>query len=129
MPDQVSRLVARVPQRYRQMYERALRGELSPRAAVKVKCLECCAWARFDGGEDRIGGCSVTGCPLYAYRPFQNAQETAQAAEGEAWDEEGAAPDRAARGWAAPRGPAGAALPREGWRERPSESRQPGPLP
>jgi len=90
MPDQVSRLVARVPQRYRQMYERALRGELSPRAAIKAKCLECCAWQRFDGGEDRIGGCTVTRCPLHAHRPFQTAQEPAQAPEGEAWAEEGA---------------------------------------
>jgi hypothetical protein len=91
MPDRVNLLAAHVPQRYRQMYERALRGELSPRAAIKAKCLECCAWQRFDGGEDRIGRCTVTGCPLHAYRPFQNAQESAQAPEGEGWAAERAA--------------------------------------
>jgi hypothetical protein len=83
MPDRATRLAAHVPPRYRQMYGRALRGELSPRAAIKAKCYECCAWERFDGGEDRIGRCAVTGCPLHAYRPFQNAQEPAQAREGE----------------------------------------------
>lgn len=90
MPDQLTRLAARVPQRYRAMYERALRGELSPRAAIKAKCYECVCWQRFDGGEDRIGRCAVTRCPLHVYRPFQNAQEPAQAPEGEGLVEEAA---------------------------------------
>ena len=73
MPDRVTRLAARAPRRYRQTYERALRGELAPRAAIKPKCYECVCWQRFDGGEDRIGRGTATGCPLHAYRPFQNA--------------------------------------------------------
>lgn len=67
------------------MYARALRGELSQRAAIKAKCYQCVCWKRFDGGEDRIGRCTVAGCPLHAYRPFRNAQESAQAPEGEGW--------------------------------------------
>jgi len=90
MRDRATRLDAHVPQRYRVMFERALRGELPPRATIKAKCLECCAWQRFDGGEDRIGRCAMAACPLHAYRPFQRPQEPAQAPEGEGLAAEGA---------------------------------------
>jgi hypothetical protein len=59
------------PIKYRTMYERALRGSLAPRAAIKVKCLECCGWERTVDGVDMIGDCSVRRCPLWAVRPFQ----------------------------------------------------------
>lgn len=73
------------------MYGRALRGELSPRAAIKAKCYECCAWERHEGGDDRIGGCAVRGCPLWALRPFQQARESLYPSDPEGLSEEGAA--------------------------------------
>lgn len=48
------------------LLERALRGEASPRQAIKAKCLECCGNVRAD-----VVGCTSYGCPLYAYRPYQ----------------------------------------------------------
>ncbi len=81
-------IVAAVPIRYRSLYTRALAGTLSPRQAIKVKCFECCGWSRFDGGMDRIAGCTVRRCPLYAYRPFQDARESLQGPEGEGYSAE-----------------------------------------
>ena len=63
-------LIEKVPVSCREVYSRALHGR-SRAAAVKAKCLECCAWVRRDGGHDRIGGCRIRSCPLWAFRPFQ----------------------------------------------------------
>ena len=71
------------PQKYRALYLKALQGKLSPRSAIKIKCLECCAWERFEGGKDKIGSCSVMRCPLWSLRPFQNrAQRPEVSASG-----------------------------------------------
>jgi hypothetical protein len=82
-------LAARAPVKYRGLYLRALRGELAPRQAIKVKCYECCAWERLEGGTDRIGGCTVRGCPLWPLRPFQGAAESSHVPEGEGSADEG----------------------------------------
>jgi len=67
-----------VPARYRTLYSNALGGNVTPRTAIKLKCLECCAWVRFDDGHDRIRECAILSCPLWALRPFQNAPESTE---------------------------------------------------
>ena len=67
-------IAARVPKLYRASYLRALRGKVPKGLAIKLKCLECCAWERHEGGRDKIGGCQVLTCPLWHLRPFQAKQ-------------------------------------------------------
>ena len=64
-------LVNRAPERYRKHYRSVLTGKASRLMAIKMKCLECCAWERTENGVDKIGDCSVRSCPLWAFRPFQ----------------------------------------------------------
>ena len=46
----------------RQRWERlASKADRSYRAAVELKCLECCAWQRSEAQR-----CELTGCPLHA---------------------------------------------------------------
>jgi hypothetical protein len=58
--------VDHVPRRYRGPHRRALTGEVSPRQAIKAKCLDCCGWQA-----EEVRQCTVRGCPLWVYRPFQ----------------------------------------------------------
>ncbi len=55
---------ADVPAIYRRLYDRAMRGELSPRQAIRLNCIHCCGWQR-----EEAKLCTAPGCPLYAYRP------------------------------------------------------------
>jgi len=48
---------------YRSRYFRALRGELSPRGAIRAFCLHCMGWER-----EEITRCTAKGCPLWRYR-------------------------------------------------------------
>lgn len=52
---------ASMPRRFRGLYEQAVTG--SRKAAVRVHCLECCAWQSQD-----VQDCSSCACPLYPYR-------------------------------------------------------------
>lgn len=70
----IRRLIESVPISYRKVYSKALHGK-SRTAAVKAKCLECCAWQRRESGHDRIGDCGIRSCPLWAFRPFQTKDE------------------------------------------------------
>jgi hypothetical protein len=54
--------------RYVPLYFRALRRELSPRAAIRMHCYHCCGWERREAAE-----CTSTGCPLWMYRPKAKA--------------------------------------------------------
>jgi hypothetical protein len=58
-----------VPSRYQYQYLRALNGEVSARAAIKSKCLECVG---FEDAVERIRECRVMKCAIRAYRPFQS---------------------------------------------------------
>lgn len=69
LTDQQKAAVAKVPERYRRIYTKALNGSL--RAAITAKCLECCAWVRKEGGKDNIKDCHITTCPLWPKRPYQ----------------------------------------------------------
>lgn len=75
-----SPLALAVPAKHRTLYQRALAGELSPRQAIRCKCLECVGWHRFESGEDLIGDCRVRACPLWAYRPYQRPSRMARLA-------------------------------------------------
>jgi len=82
----IERRIEAVPVKHRSMYRKALAGELSPRAAIKVKCYDCVGWERWartlDGQRiDNIGDCSVRGCPLWAVRPFRMARQSSQGLE------------------------------------------------
>jgi len=48
---------------YRSRYFKALRGELSPRGAIRTFCLHCMGWER-----EEIARCTAKGCPLWKYR-------------------------------------------------------------
>lgn len=60
--------VARTPARYRAGMQRALSGEASYRAAIKMKCLECVC---FESAVERVRDCRILTCPIHFYRPFQ----------------------------------------------------------
>ena len=53
-----------VPKRYRAHYLRSIRGEVSPRMAIKLNCLMCVGW---DKEEAKL--CTAPTCPLYQMRP------------------------------------------------------------
>ena len=76
VPEAVLRQARTVSPKYRALYLRSLAGELPSRQAIRVKCLECVAWQRVDGGRDRIAECAARQCPLWALRPYQMGQES-----------------------------------------------------
>ncbi len=50
------------PERWRHHWERlAHRASTQYRAAVVLKCCECCAWDRAE-----VKACAIRGCPLWA---------------------------------------------------------------
>jgi len=51
-----------IPESRHKMYEKAVTTK-SPRRAIKIFCLECCAYL-----PKQVDGCSSMGCPLYPYR-------------------------------------------------------------
>ncbi len=58
----LSNLPQDVPRRWRNHWLKvADRAATSYRAAVELKCLECCAWQRTEAGT-----CEIRGCPLWA---------------------------------------------------------------
>jgi hypothetical protein len=65
----LTKRVAAVPPLYRAAYVKAVSGNLSPRQAIKAKCLDCCGWQR-----EEVRHCTVRGCPLWPLRPFQTSR-------------------------------------------------------
>jgi hypothetical protein len=51
---------------------RAFAGTASPRQAIKAKCLECVC---YELPVENIGGCTITRCPLWLYRPYQPGED------------------------------------------------------
>jgi hypothetical protein len=62
--------IARAPVSARGFVARAFAGTASPRQAIKARCLQCSNYQR-----DEITNCTVVGCALYAYRPYQTASQ------------------------------------------------------
>jgi hypothetical protein len=58
--------LARTPVSARGIVARAHAGIASPRQAIKARCLQCSNYQR-----DEITNCTVVGCALWTYRPFQ----------------------------------------------------------
>ncbi len=65
-------LILSVPRKYRLSYARALKVPTARALAVRMKCIECVG---FEDIQDRVGGCTVRGCPLWLHRPFQDGLE------------------------------------------------------
>lgn len=65
LPAQVKRLGHWGKSRHKAL-KRAWEGVCSPRAAIKLQCLDCC-------GEDEVAvsECADRCCPLWHFRPFQ----------------------------------------------------------
>jgi hypothetical protein len=59
----------RIPSMYRAHYKKATAGK-SRLAAIKSMCLECCGYTRAP-----ITDCTSLGCPLWAFRPFQQKEK------------------------------------------------------
>lgn len=51
-------------------WARAALGMATPRNAIRAKCQECVGYVHY---KRRIGGCDAYACPLWSYRPYQNA--------------------------------------------------------
>lgn len=67
-----------IPLRLHNLYRRAVTG--SRQAAIRVHCLECCAWVA-----DEVRLCSSPGCPMYPYRmpaPARTAATTGDESGG-----------------------------------------------
>lgn len=54
-------ILADAPAQFRGQYRQAFAGELSPRRAAKLQCLECCGWER-----KAARACEASACPLWA---------------------------------------------------------------
>jgi len=73
-----------VPEKYRVLYHKAMKGTASPRQAIKSFCQRCVC---YENAPEEIRGCSDVNCPLWAYRPYQDGirepTESVQTAERE----------------------------------------------
>ena len=65
---QIQKKLSDMPQIYRGIYRRAMRGN-DLRAAIHSFCLECFQWQR-----EEISVCTSLSCPLYPYRPYQSKE-------------------------------------------------------
>lgn len=57
---------------YSRQYDKFMANPTSRARAVKAKCLEC---VNFEDAVNQVGGCTVTKCPLWAFRPYQDKRE------------------------------------------------------
>lgn len=65
----VKAVVEEAPESVKNSLAHAFSGSASPRKAIKVFCLVCVGYDRSE-----VKNCSSWGCPLWAYRPFQDKQ-------------------------------------------------------
>lgn len=68
LTDRRAEYLAGVPSMFRGITERAFAGQLSPRAAIKAKCLGCTGFVRAD-----ITDCTSALCELWPLRPYQRS--------------------------------------------------------
>jgi len=67
----MSNVLETCPEEQRERYaKRAEKIGKSLRAAIDLKCLECCAWQ-----VSVVRHCHITSCALHAARPFQSKGE------------------------------------------------------
>jgi hypothetical protein len=61
----IEQMTPSVPQRYRGVWSRAMKGSPSLKNAIQAKCLECSAFQRVEVAE-----CACHQCPLWLYRSY-----------------------------------------------------------
>lgn len=66
--EKVIQVVSEAPESAKKALTQAFSGSASPRAAIKAQCLSCMGYDR-----ESIKNCSGWSCPLWKYRPFQEA--------------------------------------------------------
>lgn len=66
-----SEYASSVPSRYWDLYIKASNGTASPKKAIKAMCQHCVG---YEDVPSRVGGCTVSKCPLWAYRPYQETK-------------------------------------------------------
>ena len=66
---------ARMPKRYRVLYDRCTSGKASPRQAIRMQCLECYGWVQTETAQ-----CDNVCCPLFRYRPYQKRAQVSERA-------------------------------------------------
>ena len=64
--------VSKTPSLSAGMVKRAFVATASPRQAIKAKCLACSNWQR-----EEVEFCRIDTCPLWAYRPYRAASDSA----------------------------------------------------
>jgi len=65
--EKLASYISTVPELWKMSAIRAFLGRLSPRAAIKAKCEECC---NYEDVKERIKECKCP-CPLLKYRPYK----------------------------------------------------------
>lgn len=66
--ERVAKMIAEAPPSSRKTLREAFFGSASPRAAIKAMCLSCVGYDR-----SSITNCTGWSCPLWKYRPYQEA--------------------------------------------------------
>ena len=56
-----------IPEHGKWIWIQTYKAIAQSRQAIKAKCLDCSAYQRLE-----VKNCTVTLCPLYKYRPYQN---------------------------------------------------------
>jgi hypothetical protein len=59
--------LADVPEKYRQLYNRAVGGQ-SKTDAIHANCLICRGWEK-----EEVRNCTSPDCPMFPYRPYRIA--------------------------------------------------------
>ena len=78
---------ADMPKVYRATYDKAMTGK-SLRSAINAFCLECVMWQR-----EEVRLCTSVACPLWLYRPYQDATVNSQGISKNASEGSDFAPD------------------------------------
>lgn len=61
-----------IPKNCQGLYERVMKGEASPRQAIKANCQYCVG---YELAVERIRNCGISKCPSWPYRPYQTENE------------------------------------------------------
>ena len=68
----VVKLYQGIPVRYRRGWLKTHLGYATKRQAIATMCYSC---AKYRDAQKTVGGCHVTMCPLFKYRPLQKKEK------------------------------------------------------
>lgn len=74
----IKRNLSNMGDNYQGLYKKVTSGEAGYAGAVKAKCQEC---MNYEDAVQRIRECSVYGCPLWHYRPYQEKRSRSEKEE------------------------------------------------